>query len=135
VGLRAKGREYAMQMLFQAELSKHEPEKVVENFWKSATGAEKAREFGNRLFAAAVKDRPAADELISKNIGDKSMARLSAIDRAILRLGVYELRLGETHATVVIDEAVELAKDFSAAESPAFVNAVLDSVRKLLKKK
>ena len=57
--------------------------------------------------------------------------RIAAVDRTILRLGTYELmKEGETPAAVVIDEAVELAKRFGEAESHAFVNGVLDAIRR-----
>lgn len=55
---------------------------------------------------------------------------MAAIDRAILRLAAYELRQGETPFKVVLDEAVELAKMFSSAEAPPFINGVLDALHK-----
>jgi N utilization substance protein B len=63
---------------------------------------------------------------------DWKLERIAAIDRSILRLGIYELRQGETPARVVINESVELAKKFSSEEASAFVNALLDTVRKSL---
>lgn len=54
--------------------------------------------------------------------------RQPGVDRAILRLAVWELSAGETPPKVVIDEAIELAKEFSTEQSPAFVNGVLDAV-------
>jgi N utilization substance protein B len=57
---------------------------------------------------------------------------MTAIDRNILRLAAYELRFGTAPAKVVIDEAVELAKSFSDAEAPAFVNGILDAIEKEL---
>jgi N utilization substance protein B len=63
---------------------------------------------------------------------DWKLERIAAIDRAILRLGIYELRRGETPAKVVINESVELAKKFSSEDASAFVNGILDTVRKSL---
>jgi N utilization substance protein B len=58
------------------------------------------------------------------------LERVAAIDRAILRLAMYELRAGETPPKVVLNEAVEMAKKFSSEESGAFVNGILDTFRK-----
>jgi N utilization substance protein B len=63
---------------------------------------------------------------------DWKLERIAAIDRAILRLGIYEMRRAETPARIVINESVELAKKFSSEDASAFVNAILDTVRKSL---
>ena len=63
------------------------------------------------------------------------LERMSVIDRAILRLGVFELRTAKTPPKVIVNEAVELAKKFSSAEAAPFVNGVLDSVLHAVQKK
>ncbi|HET9804933.1 MAG TPA: transcription antitermination factor NusB [Candidatus Acidoferrum sp.] len=132
MGLRAKAREYAMQMLFQSEMSPQDPKKLETKFWKSAKASDTTREFANALFEGAAKETAVADEQITKHAVDWKLERIAAIDRAILRLGIYELRRGETPARVVINESVELAKKFSSEEASAFVNAILDTIRKSL---
>jgi N utilization substance protein B len=132
VGLRAKAREYAMQMLFQSEMSPQDPKKLETKFWKSAKAADTTREFANALFEGAAKEVAFADEQVRKHAVDWKLERIAAIDRAILRLGIYELRSGETPARIVINESVELAKKFSSEDASAFVNALLDTVRKSL---
>ncbi len=121
-----------MQMLFQSEMSPQDAKKLEAKFWKSAKAADTTREFANALFEGAAKDVATADEAITKYAVDWKLERIAAIDRAILRLGIYELRQGETPARVVINESVELAKKFSSEEASAFVNAILDTVRKSL---
>src|SRR5215813_10842184 len=134
LSLRTKAREYAMQMLFQSEMSPQDTKKLEAKFWKSAKAADTTREFANALFEGAARDIASLDEQITKNTAEANwkFERLAAIDRAILRLGIHELRQGETPARVVINESVELAKKFSSEDASAFVNAVLDSVRKSL---
>jgi transcription antitermination protein NusB len=132
MSLRTKAREYAMQMLFQSEMSPQDAKKLEAKFWKSAKAADTTREFANALFEGAAKDVTTANEAITKYAVDWKLERIAAIDRAILRLGIYELRQGETPARVVINESVELAKKFSSEEASAFVNAILDTVRKSL---
>jgi transcription antitermination protein NusB len=124
-----------MQMLFQWDMSQQDPSRLEAKFWRSAKAADKTRAFANELFEGAAKDASALDELIGKHAENWRFERLAAIDRAILRLGIYEIREAETPPKVVLNEAVELAKKFSSEESGAFVNGVLDAFHKSLKKK
>jgi len=130
--LRTKAREFAMQMLFQWDMSQQDPPKLEAKFWKSAKGADKTREFANQLFEGAAKDVAALDDIIGKHCENWRFERLAAIDRAILRLAIHEMSSSDTPPKVVLNEAVELAKKFSSEESGAFVNGVLDSVHKSL---
>jgi transcription antitermination protein NusB len=130
--LRRKSREFALQMLFEWDMARQEPARVEKTFWKSARAAASTREFATELFEGTVKQASALDELIAKFAENWRLERLAAIDRNILRLAIYEMRAAETPATVVIDEALELAKKFSSAEAPAFLNGVLDAARKSL---
>jgi N utilization substance protein B len=135
VSLRTKSREFAMQMLFQWDLSPQEPAKLEAKFWRAAKAADSTREFANLLFEGAAKEVATLDELIVKHAENWRFERLAAIDRAILRLGIHELRAGETPFKVVLNEAVGLAKKFSSEESGAFVNGILDAAHKSLQNK
>ena len=97
-----------------------------------AKAADKTRTFANQLFEGTAKDVTALDEIIGKHCENWRFERLAAIDRAILRLAIYEMSSADTPAKVVLNEAVELAKKFSSEDSGAFVNGVLDSVHKSL---
>ncbi|HXY26529.1 MAG TPA: transcription antitermination factor NusB [Candidatus Acidoferrum sp.] len=135
MSLRTKARAFAMQMLFQWDMSQQDPAKLEARFWKSAKAADQTRAFANQLFEGAAKEVKALDEIIAKHCENWRLERLAAIDRAILRLGIHELNAGDTPAKVVLNEAVDLAKKFSSEESGAFVNGVLDSVLKSLQAK
>jgi len=130
VALRTKSREFAMQMLFQWDMSQQSPAKLEPTFWKSAKAAEQTRAFANQLFEGASHDAPALDELIAKHAANWRLERVAAIDRAILRLALHELRATDTPVKVVINEAVELAKKYSSDEAGGFVNGILDAYRK-----
>jgi N utilization substance protein B len=130
--LRRKSREFALQMLFEWDMTRQEPAHIERLFWKSAPAAASTREFANQLFEGTVKDAEALDPLVAKFAQNWRLERIAAIDRNILRLAIYELRAATAPATVVIDEALELAKKFSSAEAPAFLNGVLDAARKSL---
>ena len=122
-----------MQMLFQWDMSPQDFAKLEAKFWKSAKAADKTRLFANKLFEGTAKDVAALDEIVVKHCENWRFERLAAIDRAVLRLAIYEMRGTETPAKVVLDEAVDLAKKFSSEEAGRFVNGVLDSVHKSLK--
>ena len=134
MSLRTKSREFAMQMLFQWDMSEQEPAKLEAKFWRAAKGSDSTRAFANSLFEGAVKDTAAIDELIVKQAENWKLERLAAIDRAILRLAIYELRTADTPPKVILNEAVELAKKFSSEEAGSFVNGILDAVLKTLPK-
>ena len=133
MSIRHKAREFALQMLFQWDISPQEPAKLAERFWRGARAAPTTKQFAGRLFVGATTDATRLDQLIAEHSENWRLERLSAIDRAILRLGIHELRGGDTPPKVVLNEAVELAKKFSSEESAAFVNGILDAVCKSLK--
>ncbi len=121
-----------MQMLFQWDMSHQEPAKLEEKFWRAAKASDSTRDFANQLFEGAAKDVASLDGLIVKHAENWRLERLAIIDRAILRLAMYELRAIDTPPKVVLNEAVDLAKKFSSAESGSFVNGILDAFRKSL---
>jgi transcription antitermination protein NusB len=132
MSLRRKSREFALQMLFEWDMTRQDPARVEKLFWKSARAADSTRRFAEELFEGAVAEAGTIDELVEKLLENWRPERLAAIDRSILRLAIYEIRLGATPAKVVIDEALELAKKFSSADAPAFLNGILDAAFKTL---
>jgi N utilization substance protein B len=135
VSLRRKSREFALQMLFQWDMSPQEPAKLEAKFWRAAKAADSTRAFANQLFEGTAKGVAALDELIIKHAENWRFERLAAIDRAVLRLAIYELRVADAPYRVVLNEAVELAKKYSSEESSAFVNGILDAVYKSMENK
>jgi N utilization substance protein B len=133
VGLRYKAREYAMQMLFQWEMSKKDPHKLVEQFWKGAAAADLTESFANELFEGAARQIKELDDLIEQH-SEWKFDRIPAIDRAILRLAIYELRANTAQRRTVFNEAIELAKKFSGEESASYLNGILHAVSKTVKK-
>jgi transcription antitermination protein NusB len=133
VRLRSKSREYAMQMLFQWEMSQKDPDKLVEQFWKGAAAADLTEKFANELFEGAARQIKDLDGLIEQH-SEWKMERISAIDRAILRLAIYELRANTAQRRTVFNEALELAKKYSSEESTGYLNGILHAVGKSVKK-
>ncbi len=121
-----------MQMLFQWDMSHQEPAKLEEKFWRAAKASDSTRDFANQLFEGAAREVASLDGFIVKHAENWRLERLAIIDRAILRLAMYELRATDTPPKVVLNEAVDLAKKFSSEESGSFVNGILDAFRKSL---
>jgi transcription antitermination protein NusB len=131
MSLRRKSREFALQMLFEWDMTRQEPARVERLFWRTARAADSTRKFANQLFEGAVAEIASLDALAAKLSENWRPERLAAIDRNILRLAMHEMRSG-TPAKVAINEALELAKKFSSADAPAFLNGILDAALKSL---
>ncbi len=130
MSLRRKSREFALQMLFEWDMTRKDPKFVEVIFWKSAPAAAETRRFANQLFEGSVAQSEKNDELVNRLANNWRPERIATVDRNILRLAIYEIRAGTAPAKVAIDEALELGKKFSSAESPAFLNGVLDAAYK-----
>lgn len=119
---------------FHEQLSRflHDPENVGDLDFDTPPTAEVIAR-AKTMAEGAWAQRTATDSMIQALSPQWSLARMSPVDRNILRLGVYELRHPlEIPVAVAIDEAIELAKSFGGSDSPAFVNGILDAVRKKL---
>jgi N utilization substance protein B len=131
MGRRTKARECAFQLLYQREITGDPMGEVIEGFWRLRAGTPQMRGMAERLARGAQSRVAQLDEAIAAAATNWRLDRIAPVDRTILRLGTYELVAeGETPAAVILDEAVELAKRFGEAESPAFVNGVLDAIRR-----
>lgn len=134
---RRKARELALQALFQIDVAGTDPEtavfqaltREVEPEWSPGRLDEDDKEFARRLVTGAWQRREESDQLIARYARDWSVGRLAAVDRAILRMAVYEIiHSPDVPDSVAVAEAVELAKAFSTADSSRFINGILGSV-------
>lgn len=131
MGHRRRARECAVQMLFQIDLTGETPDVVMPRYWNEREVPGEAVAFAEQLVRGVESHRTALDEAIVAAARNWRLERMATVDRAVLRLAAYELlHGGDVPGPVVIDEAVELAKRFGGAESGAFVNGVLDSIRR-----
>ena len=134
MGPRRKAREYALQMLFQWDITHDLIEQIAATFWDGQDGEEEAEEtrtFAEALASGTVGHVERIDALIARHAENWRLDRMAFVDRNLLRLATYEFLFdAETPKTVVINEAIEIARRFSAQESPQFINGILDSIRK-----
>ena len=134
---RHHAREVALQMLYQWEVGRLPIDEVCRTFWTGgpagAPPAENVRAFATLLASGVAVHAAQLDPLIAEATEHWRVERMNVMDRLILRLGVYEfLHEPQTPAKVVINEALELGRTFSADESVRFLNGVLDAVRRTL---
>ncbi|WP_374977998.1 transcription antitermination factor NusB [Microbacterium trichothecenolyticum] len=126
---RTKARKRALDILFQADVRGDEPATVLAAEAKRAAG-EPARQaswlYAREIVDGVIDNQDAIDEQITTFAKDWTLARMPAVDRAVLRIGTWEILFNdEVPTAVAIDEAVELVKEFSSDESGPFVHGVL----------
>jgi len=131
MGTRRKAREYALQMLFQWDIT-HDPiEAIAVSFWENHEEPPSVTEFAKRLVTQTVEHVEKIDSVIQSHAEHWRLDRMAVVDRNILRLATQELLFDtETPGTVVINEAIEIARRYSAQESPQFINGILDSIKR-----
>jgi len=115
-------------MLFQQDLSGSDRQETLELFWKDRKASAKDREFAVRIFNQALDHREEIDDKIQKSVRKWRLDRISSVDRNLLKMALAEFLYCETPKAVVIDEAIEIAKEFSGEKSAEFINGVLDAV-------
>lgn len=147
---RHRAREAALQMLYQWEVGRASTHEIVRTYWPGrdappsaddefadatpeASLVENERAFANELVRGTIERVPEADALIAAHARNWRIERMAVVDRLVMRLAIYEL-LAEpgTPATVIINEALELARTFSGEEPVPLINGILDAARKAL---
>jgi N utilization substance protein B len=137
---RRRGREAAVQMLYQWEVGREPIVDVVQMFWTHGPASSQPLPDELRVFATTLANGVAGsvaeiDPMITEAAEHWRIERMNVLDRLILRLAIYEfLHQPETPSKVVINEALELARTFSTDESVRFINGILDAVRKTLQR-
>lgn len=134
---RRKSRQRALQILFQLDLRAQTVEEAIAAYYDSLYSEESETElprdpFALELVRGTADKRAEIDSRISRHSEHWRLERMPAVDRNILRLAIYEMTALKTAPAVVINEALELARRFSGAESIPFINGLLDAVRKEL---
>ena len=128
---RSRGRELALQVLYARELAEDDPVEVAEEAFLASEVPEKVRRHARTLVDGVLANLVQLDEEIAATADNWELSRLATIDRNILRLALHEmLHVEDVPARVAINEAIELGKRFSTAQSGGFVNGVLDALRR-----
>ena len=132
MGKRREGREVTLQLLFHWDLNARQPsgEMDFDLFWAFRPAIPAVRNFATNLLNGIVAHQVTIDEKITKYTANYELRRISAVDRNILRMAVYEMLYADDVPPIVaINEAIDIAKKFGTEESGKFVNGVLDRVK------
>lgn len=133
---RHRAREVVLQLLYRQEMANTGDalKDLTQHFEHFKVPAE-LREFAAQLVTGTMQEQAKLDELITTHASNWKLNRMSFVDRSLLRMSIYEmLHFPETAHAIVIDEAIELAKQFGTAETPAFINGILDVIKTSIEK-
>lgn len=134
MGKRRKSRELAMQMLFQSDMGGQNAEQVRQTFWAARENIDPGTQgFAEDIFHVAMTRQDEIDGHIQEASRNWRLERMAAVDRNLLRSAIAEmLAYPATPLPVIINEALEIARLYSAPESVNFLNGILDSVARAL---
>jgi N utilization substance protein B len=132
---RHRSRRRALQILFEWDMRKESIDRAISHYYETLYSEEsdtqpKPDKFMEELVRGTVTRSAEIDKMIEARAENWRLERMAFVDRNILRLAIYELLQQSVPAPVVIDEAVELARQFSNDESLAFINGILDAVHR-----
>lgn len=133
--VRTRARELALQFLFQVDFQGDDYREQLDRFLDETlagkTGATEAKIYTRQLVDGVIAHRAEIDDLIRRAAANWELERMAVVDRNALRIGCYELLHAEDiPLKVAINEAIELGKRYSTEASGAFVNGILDRIRK-----
>jgi N utilization substance protein B len=134
-GTRRKGREAALQLLYQIEFTRDASERAFDDFWGSRAVADREeRPFADALVHRVLNARDSVDALIDRAADNWHLDRIARMDLNLLRLGVVELMGDEAlPPEIVMNEAIEIARKYCDAGASGFINGVLDRIVRELK--
>lgn len=132
---RHRSRKRALQVLFEWDMRRESADRAISHYYETLYSEEsekppKPDRFMEELVRGTVANVEAIDKRIEAKAEHWRLDRMAAVDRNVLRLAVYELDAKAVPAAIVIDEALELARQFSGDESLSFINGVLDAVNR-----
>ena len=133
---RRKAREVTLQVLYELDVLGIDIGEAIARFWANFDAPEEARQFSSFLIEGTWANREKIDSLISGSSENWTMARMSRVDKSILRMAVYELLFcHDIPPKVTLNEAIDLGKVFGSENSGAFINGILDALYGKLRKK
>ncbi len=123
-------RTAVVGLLYAYDLGNKEIAKFSDDILEEDKIRNKQREFSHRLFDGTIAHLEAMDEEIKKHLKEWDYDGIGKVEKAIMRLGAYEILIEKTDRAIIINEAVELAKELADDKAPQFINGVLDAIGK-----
>jgi len=128
---RHQARTAVVGLLYAFDLGNEDIAKFSDEILEEGKIRNKQREFSHSLFSGTVENLEMLDKEIQANLTDWDYDGIGKVEKAILRLGAYEILVAKTDKAIIINEAVELAKKLADDKAPKFINAVLDALGKI----
>lgn len=131
MGTRRAGREAAMRILYSMEFSAQPAEQAAADYWLEHNVSDQLKAFTMTIVNGVDAGRAGLDAIISAASDNWPVKRMADVDKNILRIAAWELKEHpETPTAVIIDEAVEMAKQYAAPDSSSFINGILGRIQK-----
>jgi len=136
MGIRRKGREIAVQMLYSQIFFEKEYADILEDIAsrKEIKKNKKIFEFVDSILKNSIENLPEIDKKIGQHSTNYSLDRIAELDRCILRIATNEMLYTDTPHAIIMDEAIEISKKYCAESSGKFINGILDAISRELKK-
>ena len=132
---RRRAREYALQILFQLDVTNSElSNDVMRDFWENIAEDDDVKEFTDDIVTGTRKNIEEIDSVLNSTAENWSIDRMAVVDRNVLRAATYELLYRpDIPPSVIINEAIEISKKYSTGDSASFINGILDKIQKFRK--
>ncbi|MDY0402378.1 transcription antitermination factor NusB [Sulfurovum sp.] len=127
---RHQARAAVVGLLYAYDLGNENIAKFSDEIFEEDKIRNKQREFSNALFHGTIENLDLIDAEVQKHLKEWDYHAIGKVEKAILRLGAYEILVAKTDRAIIINEAVELAKELADDKSPKFINGVLDAIGK-----
>ena len=127
---RHQARTAVIGLLYAYDLGNENIAKFSDEILEESKIRNKQREFSNTLFTGTIENIEMLDQEIKSHLKDWDYDGIGKVEKAIMRLGAYEILVAKTDRAIIINEAVELAKALADEKSPQFINGVLDAIGK-----
>ncbi len=123
-------RESVISLLYAKDIGNESIEKYIDELLEEKKIRNKQKEFALELYNGIINSQESLDEKLNRHLKEWKIKDLGHIERAILRMGAYEILSGDLDSAVVINEAIELSKSLASDSAPKFINGVLDAIVK-----
>jgi N utilization substance protein B len=127
---RHQARTAVVGLLYAYDLGNTEIAKHSDDIFEADKIRNRQREFSRRIFNGTIEHLPTLDAAIKSHLKEWDYSKIGKVEKAILRLGAYEILIEKTDRAIIINEAVNLAKELADEKSPQFINGVLDAIGK-----
>ncbi len=123
-----QARSSVVSLLYAYGFGKDGIEELKENTWSERKIRNRQKEFAITLFDGTIQNLDFIDATITEHLTEKNLDEIGRVEKSILRVGVFEIKFQRTEKAIVINEALELVKEFGVEPAKGLINGVLDSI-------